>query len=51
MDERQGFKALYTLRVLIRLSEQIAKAEEEESSDLWLASTTSGIIMESYALS
>ena len=50
MDERQGFKTLLKLRVLIRFWEQVTKIEEEESSELQLASNPSGIVVESYAI-
>ena len=50
MDERQEFKCLRELRVLIRSWEQISKTEEEESPELQLAANTSGIVVEPYAM-
>lgn len=50
MDERQGFKYLRKLRVLIRFWEQTSKTEEEESAELQLASNTSGIVVEPYVI-
>ena len=50
MNERQGFQTLCKLRVLIRFWEQTAKTEKEESSELQLASNTSGIVMGPYVL-